>query len=1016
MDSNASNEGDNQVLRQLQDKKLQSKQDELQSKQEQLAAVEDDLSAKKTEARVIGTFSELTIQSELAKELSAVNPVRSLQVATGAMRSLSDLEEGEDKAFLSGYARERGELLLTLQQAIVDSLQRWFPNATMIGGEFIESRQSRENHVVGVLSVEARNGVDNPFRVTVIDGKAAENVSNSDLAFSVYRLNAAVNRLEMNADGSLFLAFVDGESGARAADNTRLVRHGELAKALAIPTDVKECCFPAWSDDVWILDSQGGVSCWSAGVRRNKDVTNLLRLDFPLPVEHFVSLAGDGEFAMSFADGVSVVQLDMSTDEVRRTELGGASCRLVSLNPGAPETESASETSRVCYWDSHAKSLVVEVWKRGQFDSGRDRWDIRLPTVEDVRGCFVDERGHWICANVQTSEGPRWKFCSLFGPEERVGVITLAGDPVKGIRVRSGMRDIAVASSSAVFHYKIENGLPNLWNEISSGTSSVTAFCWLGGRPTIAVGFENEVLFRHVAPKSAGDSGSNLTGGKVLKVWGESISDLYSDASGERLVSLDGAGATSTWNLGDLATDVVWVHEQSVDAVNASQVQVVHETKQVAVLGNGGEFSVYSSPRFLNRSKTKDRRRLSSQWMAWENSTSASQNASDFTLQDSILAVASSKGNVPVYRCGKSGLSLLADIPIQADRVLASVDHRWLCVKQAAKLYIYDLRHRRQEPWEVSVIDENAEVSFIGSGRCLATIGDDRILRVWDPLNQTSEAVELGALAKKATRGFHGKHESLFPMDDGRVFMLRETDDGGCMTAGYIQMGKSGNTLDLVPNQAGELWAMASIPPWNAKSSNRGLAISIGRFGRMPVQRSHSGNEWGFLEAKSLDATPSKLKPLKRYRVKGAVRAAMAISPNQQWLVRSSRAGFDVWQLSTQKLVPHFSQERASDPATQLVFSSDGKWLVAGYESGAVRLWKIDGPDFWLSQSIEWSIHSSPIESIVVDPDAGWCFCTSSDRISCIPIDFELLLEMANERLSCVISSNPDLNSPGPNR
>ena len=1004
MDSNASNELDNQALRQLQD-------NELQSKQEQLAAIEDDLSAKKAEARIRDSFATLESQSELAGKLSAVNPMESLRLSMKAVQGLSDLEEGDLKAFLSagkggrGGKREREELLLTLQQAIGDALQRWVPEATMLVGEFIESKQSRRNHVVGVLSVDANVDKENPFLVTVIDSESANSLGRLGLEFSRYRLSAAVNRLEMNADGTLFLAFVDDESGAKSSGDTQLVRHGYAGRSRAIPTEVKDCCFPVWSDDVWILDSKGGVSCWSSAATQEQDVTSVLHLELPLPAEDFVALAGDGEFAMSFADGVSVVQVDTSTDEVRRTELAGPSCRLVSVNPVTPGAGSALATSRVCYWDSSSKNLVVEAWKRGQFGSGRERWEIRLPSVDHVRGCFVSEGGHWICANVQTREGSRWKFCSLFGPKENTEVITLAGDPVLGIQVRSGMSDIAVASSRAVFHYKIENGLPILWDEISGEVSSVSAFCWLGDRPVLAVGFGKEILLRHVASKVAEGSGRSLSDGnrrldgKELKSFGESISALYSDASGECLVSLDESGAISTWDLGGSATDVVWVREQSGDAVNASQVQVVHDTKQVAMLGNKGEFSVYPSPRFLSRSKKTERRRLPSQWVAWENSASPQQNASDFVLQGSTLALASREGNVPVYRCEKAGLSLLADVPIQANKVLVSVDQHWLCLQQAARISVFDLRHPREEPWEVNGIDENAEVSFIGSGHCFTAIGNDRVLRMWDPVNRTGEDVELGPLSAKALRGIYSMHESVFPLDDGRVFMLRQTEDGGYTTAGYIQMGKSGNALDMVPNQNGELWAVASVPPWNAKSKFSGVAISVGRFGRIPVPRPHSGNAWGFLEAQHLDSPPPELEAPNRDSVNGAVRTAMAISPEQQWLVRSSRVGFDTWQLSKQQIVPNSSQEGASDSATQLVFSSDGKWLVSGHESGMVRFWKIDGNNLLLTKAIEWPIHSGPIESIVVDPDSAWCFCTSADRISCIPMDFDLLVKMANARL-----------------
>ena len=140
---------------------------------------------------------------------------------------------------------------------------------------------------------------------------------------------------------------------------------------------------------------------------------------------------------------------------------------------------------------------------------------------------------------------------------------------------------------------------------------------------------------------------------------------------------------------------------------------------------------------------------------------------------------------------------------------------------------------------------------------------------------------------------------------------------------------------------------------------------------------------------------PKNWKKPRRASVMDLSDAVMAISAGKQWLVRSSSAGFDAWQISNNQLLFNSSQAGSSDSATQLVFSPDGNWLVSGHKSGKVQFWKIVGSSLILSTPIEWSIHSSPIESIVVDSRSGWCFCTSSDRISCIPMDIHILMNAA---------------------
>lgn len=591
-----------------------------------------------------------------------------------------------------------------------------------------------------------------------------------------------------------------------------------------------------------------------------------------------------------------------------------------------------------------------------------------------------------MCVAIGTKEYLSWKFCSLHEPAGGTGGITLQGDPANGIQVRQGLHDIAVASGDAVFYYQVENNRPVMKKRLAKPGSKVGAFCWLGDRPEIAVAFDDQIQIRHCGQSNSADSFSGdsesgwLRDRKVLAVFGDSISEIYSNADGSCLLSLDGSGAADYWQAGDGAAGLYWERTLSPAGISKPRVQISGDGKWVAVLDAGGKFELYPSPK-VNVDSLDSR-----------NSPVSVSGVSDFDLQGSTLVLARKEANVQLYRFTPQGRQG-RELAIQANDALISVDQKWLCLRQEQKIYMVDLQRQRAEPWEIDGVDESAEIIFVGSGHCLATVDIERTLIVWDPDNRTSKRVELAPLDAERNVVVGSKHETVFPTNGGRVLLLKQTDDGGYFNAGYVQVGKNGNDLSFTSSRDGKLWAASSVPPWNAKAKHSGVFTSVGCFNRINVAEAHSGNDFAYLSP--LGGLPQKLEKPRRASVMDLSDAVMAISAGKQWLVRSSSAGFDAWQISNNQLLFNSSQAGSSDSATQLVFSPDGNWLVSGHKSGKVQFWKIVGSSLILSTPIEWSIHSSPIESIVVDSRSGWCFCTSSDRISCIPMDIHILMNAA---------------------
>ena len=940
-------------------------------------------------------LSALQKQSDSVLELAKVDSAESLQQATDAMRKWDLLELGENPI---GFSAESGNFLATLQQGVGEALQHSAKVETQSWGIVLDCAGSRTGAKIGFLSVDESYDAQNPYALHVIDTNAENVIADSDSRIRRCRLRTVVDRFAMNDDASLLLAYTGDVADP---DATSLWDPTRSARSLAIPLAVTQCCFPNWSEDVWILDDHGCVSCWSSERKPPDFATHKFDLPIDGPVKDFFPLAGEGEFMMRMVDEPCVVHVVFNLDnhEIKQRRVAEPHCRLIPLEPVSATRKTDSVVNRVCYWDEKNRELVIESWEAGSIDVERQYWSMNLPEVEDVEACFINQQGEWLCASTRTSAGQRWYFMNLARQTEQTEGITLSGDPGRGIRTYAGGRDIAVASSHSVFHYRIENGDAILRNQFSKGEAEVGAFCWLGARRSLAIAFGTEVQLRSPAPEHTAGATGKLSAekvpvdGKILASSREKIVSIHSSSSSGTIIFMDQAGKFSYWKLRESDIDLFWKQKSWSTSKDSPRVQFTSDGKGVAMLDEAWGFSVY--PEIPNPPNV-------GRWDAWEETglTLSKQDVDQFCIAGSWLVTIDGKRDVSVYQVKSVNTRLFRKLPIKAEKAFISSDEQWLCLQQKSRVYFYNVENLRKTPWVINEVDPTSELSFVGSGHCMAAVGVGRVLRIWNPAIRKEEKINLSPLAPEKSRLINSQRETVFPNDDGNVFLLRQTDDGGYTKAGYIQMGIDGNPMTLLPSQKEQWWAIVSTPPPTGSVGSRRVSVALGKFARSEDKVDADRAGWGFVHPEQPDDDePFKLENPRRDGLPGGAQAVMAISPDNQWLVRSNREGFDTWQVSTGAILPNPAQRGTSDPATRLEFSPDGKWLVSGHESGIVRCWRIMGDAFILSSPIEWNLHTTAIDSIVIDPTAAWCCCTTTGEVSCIPLDLSILMKVAKHKL-----------------
>ncbi|MCI5130975.1 MAG: hypothetical protein D3904_05490, partial [Candidatus Electrothrix sp. EH2] len=101
----------------------------------------------------------------------------------------------------------------------------------------------------------------------------------------------------------------------------------------------------------------------------------------------------------------------------------------------------------------------------------------------------------------------------------------------------------------------------------------------------------------------------------------------------------------------------------------------------------------------------------------------------------------------------------------------------------------------------------------------------------------------------------------------------------------------------------------------------------------------------------------------------------LSISPDDNLLVSSSRAGVYIWDMKTTKKLSSLRGGDENFP-TSLNFSDDGKWLVSGHGDATVRLWDI-------SKRKELAVftgHQKIVNSVTFSPDGTIIASASDDK------------------------------------
>lgn len=370
-----------------------------------------------------------------------------------------------------------------------------------------------------------------------------------------------------------------------------------------------------------------------------------------------------------------------------------------------------------------------------------------------------------------------------------------------------------------------------------------------------------------------------------------------------------------------------------------------------------------------------------------------------FSPDGKKLAVSTAYGSIRIWDHINGDTYTLPHSQLAAElsRLSLSQDGKTLAyiIDNDSAVYLWDMDSQQFQKYPLQSREKITSLAFNPDGRSLALGLADNTIQLWDMQNHQPKGAPLN--------GHRGEVIYLAFSPDGRRLASLDWEHTAIMwdlQAGERLLTTIDNASEAVINIALSAdgrylpaWAdmnySTSLKVWDLQSSPPvSQTLSEEEFGLSPVQSdisfladTHVMVLYGYagvpLEPQILFWDLDHRQPVLKIP---SASAPLALSPDGRWLAGLNHAGggqtskVAVWDARTGTLVHELD---GSDGESYLAFSPDGSLLAAGFESGALRLWRVEdgqpASDFL-------SGHLDHVTGLAFSPDGKTLASSSRDK------------------------------------
>lgn len=297
-----------------------------------------------------------------------------------------------------------------------------------------------------------------------------------------------------------------------------------------------------------------------------------------------------------------------------------------------------------------------------------------------------------------------------------------------------------------------------------------------------------------------------------------------------------------------------------------------------------------------------------------------------------LLAVGCHNGVVDLWDVrNKKRIDSLRGHAAKVQCVVFSPDGRLLASSASELAHLWNIRNRKQ----IAVFNHTAIVesmSFSPDGKTLACV-DDTCIRLWDTrrkrakslLGQVPSPRKAGFLERLWSKWVHGETPVESPVYSGTIASIEFSPDGKLLISGGIDntvrlwdVRKRREIFTAEPDKKGMKYAVINSV---AFSPDGNTFASAGTHGEIQL--------WSVAEHRLIETLDI-----------GEWINALDFSPDGRFLAAAvtTKAKVRIWDMKTREELTALDAS-----ASSLVFSRDGKTLVAGSLDGTIRIWDTAG-------------------------------------------------------------------------